>query len=204
MVLLEREGLRGFSNSVRLDEALEVLLDREGIRLTHGSIYGRIWHDQRDFQLDVVATAVSRYRGDDISAAISAASVGAGSVGAGSAPAPDLIGRVFNIAVVSARESRRWNLWIGACAAVVSTPGTEDDERLGAALAQARVQVMATIGEALAATLGLTLSAGYADLFVNLVIGASVTAEMRGAVEVLTAALAWPPTPTPASTSGEE
>jgi hypothetical protein len=186
--LVEREGLRGFANSVRLDEALDVLLDREGIRLTHGSIYGRIWDDQRDFQLDVVATAVSRYRGDDV-----AADIRATAELAGSAPAPGLIGPVFASAVASARRSRRWNLWIGASAAVVSTPDTEDDERLGAALAQARVRVTGTIGEALAEALGPAPSATYADLFVSLVIGASITTEMTAPIEVLTAALAGPP-----------
>jgi hypothetical protein len=68
--LLARDGLRGFSNSVRLDDALAMLQDETGIRLTHGSVYGRIWDDQRDFQLDVVATAIARYDGSEIASAI--------------------------------------------------------------------------------------------------------------------------------------
>ncbi|MDH3680240.1 MAG: hypothetical protein OEV40_09870 [Acidimicrobiia bacterium] len=50
------------ANSVRLDDAVGVLGAEQGVRLTHGSIYGRIWVDQGDFQFDVGATATRRLR----------------------------------------------------------------------------------------------------------------------------------------------
>ncbi|MEL7158884.1 MAG: hypothetical protein AAFN30_20135, partial [Actinomycetota bacterium] len=68
--LLRERGLQGFANSVRLDDALARLEQTEGIRLTHGSVYGRIWTDQRDFQLDVVATTIADYHGAEIADAI--------------------------------------------------------------------------------------------------------------------------------------
>ncbi|MCP3990458.1 MAG: hypothetical protein GY724_15380 [Actinomycetia bacterium] len=185
VILLERDGLRGFANSVRLDDALTLLLAEDNIRLTHGSIYGRIWADQRDFQLDVVATAVSRYRGDDIAEAITATADSS----PGGLPS-DSIGSLFASAVAAAMRSRRWNLWIGASAAVVSTPGPEDDERLAGALTQARTEVTSSIVAALAAALDLAPATIPAELFVNLVIGAAITGEIAGPVGLLAASVA--------------
>lgn len=188
--LLERDGLRGFSNSVRLDDVLSLLLENEGIRLTHGSIYGRIWVDQRDFQLDVVATTVGRYDGSDIAAALVAAAGTAESteadVGAGD---PDrLLGVVFAAAVEAARASRMWNLWLGANAAVVSTPGREDDERLGGALASAQEQVVSSLAGALEAISGRphgTEPGGAAQTLLTQLVGVSVTRDASGATAVL-------------------
>ncbi len=191
ILLLERDGLRGFANSVRLDDALALLLSEEHIRLTHGSIYGRIWVDQRDFQLDVVATAVSRYRGDDVAEAITAGAVAAAGDGSPSSHLPpSSIEQLFGHAVGAARSSRRWNLWIGASAAVVSTPGTEDDERLAGALTQARTGVTSSILAALASALDLAPSMIPAELFVNQVIGAAVTGEIAAPVGLLAASMA--------------
>lgn len=141
--LLQERGLQGFANSVRLDDALALLEAEQGIRLTHGSIYGRIWIDQRDFQLDVVATTIADYNGAEIAEAISA-----GEMGAGDSP-DQVMAAAFARAAAAARCSRRWNLWLGARTAVVSTPEQDDDERLAAALAAARAQVIETIAVAL-------------------------------------------------------
>jgi hypothetical protein len=181
--LLERDGLRGFSNSVRLDDALNVLLEDQGIRLTHGSIYGRIWVDQRDFQLDVVATTVGRYDGSDVAAAFVAAL----------ASGPDEVVRedvkeMFGAAVEAARRSRMWNLWIGAHAAVVSTPGREDDNRLAGALAQAHDQVVSSLAGALETVTGQshgTDPGEAAQILLTQLIGVSITRDASGAAAVL-------------------
>lgn len=155
--LLRERGLQGFSNSVRLDDALALLEQTEGIRLTHGSVYGRIWVDQRDFQLDVVATAIGDYDGAEIAAAMvtprpddlpSADGSSPNDGHPGGAPA-DAVAAAMARAVAAARSSRQWNLWLGARTAVVSTPERDDDERLGSALAGARRQVVASVAAAL-------------------------------------------------------
>lgn len=182
--LLQRDGLQGFSNSVRLDDALTLLLDERDIRLTHGSVYGRIWSDQRDFQLDVVATTVARYDGAEIAAAMVA---GIDEVRGGSAV--DVVTALFAAAVAAARRSRMWNLWLGAHTAVVSTPGREDDERLAGALAQAEEQVASSIIEAL---VEVTNGRDKADLSVaaqvllTQLVGASITKEASSATATAT------------------
>jgi len=202
--LLERDGLQGFANSVRLDDALALLLDDDGIRLTHGSIYGRIWADQRDFQLDVVATAVARYDGSDIGDAMTAVLSNPSPVdpapdgSTGEGVAPTALALAFSSAADTATRSRMWNLWLGASAAVVSTPGTEDDERLAAALGSARAAVTDSVASALS---GLVLApdpqlggrgavdpAVLARFFVTLLIGASVTLDVAETSRVLVAA----------------
>lgn len=213
--LLQRDGLRGFSNSVRLDDALTVLLEREGVRLTHGSIYGRIWVDQRDFQLDVVSTTVARYDGADIAAAIVAAAERTRPAGTVTATTsvenaeidekPADAGRaatsgdetsgdggvgaaLFAAAVEAARASRMWNLWLGAHSAVVSTPGPEDDERLAGALTQAQAQVTSSLARALAQVTGrpqATDRGGPAQRFLTQLVGASITNDSSAATAIL-------------------
>ena len=161
--LLRRDGLQGFANSVRLDDALRLLHEEQGIRLTHGSLYGRIWVDQRDFQLDVVATALGRYDGSEIAEAITAA------VQANPAITP---ARALGAAAAAARVSRPWNLWLGAHTAVVTTPDPDDDDRLEAALGQAREAVRANVAEALVPIVGSHASA-LASGFLTLLIGVS-------------------------------
>lgn len=185
--LLERDGLTGFSNSVRLDDVLNLLVEDQGIRLTHGSIYGRIWVDQRDFQLDVVATTVGRYDGSDVAAAmIAAAATSVDEV------AREDIGAMFGAAVEAARRSRMWNLWLGAHTAVVSTPGREDDQRLAGALAQAHKQVVATLAAALMTVTGRSYGADQGDaaqLLVTQLVGVSITGDASGAASVLAGVL---------------
>ncbi|MEM8924662.1 MAG: hypothetical protein AAGD35_14260 [Actinomycetota bacterium] len=165
--LLQANGLQGFANSVRLDEALALLEAEQGIRLTHGSVYGRIWQDQRDFQLDVVSTALSRYDGAEIAAAMDPAA----------SSERFSIEEAFTRAVEAARASRPWNLWLGAHTAVVSTPERDDDERLGAALADARRQVEASVAERLAARSDAPHDLpGFTGGFVTLLVGVSLGA----------------------------
>jgi hypothetical protein len=173
--LLARDGLRGFSNSVRLDDALAMLQDETGIRLTHGSVYGRIWDDQRDFQLDVVATAIARYDGSEIASAIVE---GAGRHGGTAFEA------AFSAAVEVATRSRMWNLWVAAHAAAVSTPGREDDERLAEALATAQSNLVGALAAALEAVRRAgeppTDTGSAARTLLTLLVGASVTGEPVG------------------------
>ncbi len=143
--LLEERGLQGFANSVRLDDALHRLEDRQGVRLSHGSIYGRIWVDQRDFQLDVVATTLARYDGGDVAEAVAAA-LDPTTGPTGRDPIDQLV-RALWVGADTARVSRRWNLWLGALSATVSTPEQDDDERLGDALVAVRSQVESTLAD---------------------------------------------------------
>ena len=191
--LLKRDGLRGFSNSVRLDDALALLLDENGVRLTHGSVYGRIWDDQRDFQLDVVATTVARYDGADVAEAMTRAAEAT----TGTA-AEKRLAAAFSAAVEAARLSRMWNLWLGAHAAVVSTPGTDDDERLAAALASARTQVAGAIASALSPLIERDQVStqdlqSQAQSFLTLLVGASITRHVAATTEVLLTSLAFAP-----------
>lgn len=198
VLLLQRDGLRGFSNSVRLDDALTLLIEERDIRLTHGSVYGRIWNDQRDFQLDVVATTVARYDGAEIAAAI----VSRFDEVRGGA-AVDVVTALFDAAVAAARQSRMWNLWLGAHTAVVSTPGREDDERLAGALDLAQEQVASSITEALTqVTTGRDDSdlAGAAQVLLTQLVGASITKEGSSASALLVDRL-FPGPPEPTTTT---
>jgi hypothetical protein len=188
-----RDGLRGFSNSVRLDDALALLHDETGIRLTHGSVYGRIWDDQHDFQLDVVATAIARYDGAEIARAIVAGAAARGPGGAGGPPGA----AVFSAAVDAASRSRMWNLWLGAHTAAVSTPGREDDERLHDALATAQANLVEAIAGALAA-IGPTGREPAGDqrpaarTLLTLLVGASITRDVPAASGLLDASFRGP------------
>ena len=71
------EGLRG-SVDIRLQDVCDRLEQRTGIRITSGSVYERIWRDQRDFQLDVMAEVLREYRVAEI---VEALDVAAGAVG---------------------------------------------------------------------------------------------------------------------------
>ena len=192
--LLKRDGLRGFSNSVRLDDALALLLDETGVRLTHGSVYGRIWDDQRDFQLDVVATTVARYDGADVAEAMTKAAAAATT----GTEVEKQLAVAFSAAVEAARRSRMWNLWLGAHAAVVSTPGTDDDERLAAALASARTQVAGAIASALSPLIERDQVSSQdlqsqAQSFLTLLVGTSITRHVAATTDVLLSSLAFAP-----------
>jgi hypothetical protein len=182
-----QDGLRGFSNSVRLDDALALLLEETGVRLTHGSVYGRIWADQRDFQLDVVATAIARYDGAEIANAVEAAAT-ATAIGGGRHQG-SLAPTVLAAAVGAASTSRPWNLWLGAHAAAASTPGREDDERLAAALATAQANLLETLAAALAAIRPADQPGGdlhsAARAMLTLLVGASVTRDLPAAGRLL-------------------
>ncbi len=177
--LLKKRGLAGFASSVRLDDALALLEEEEGIRLTHGSVYGRIWNDQRHFQLDVVATTIADYRAPEIAEAIRTAvdRDTEGDIGLQRTAAA-----AFLAASETARVSRQWNLWLGARRAVVSTPENDDDEQLADALEVAREQVISSVADALddvlASPFQLDVSEAQrlerAGTFVTLLIGVSL------------------------------
>lgn len=179
MSLLKKRGLSGFAGSVRLDDALALLEEEEGIRLTHGSVYGRIWTDQRHFQLDVVATAIADYHAPEIAEAIrtSIDAEADGDMGL-----QRMAAAAFLAASEAARISRPWNLWLGARRAVVSTPENDDDEMLADALEVARRQVIDAVAGALDEVLAERFDLDVSDeqrleragTFVTLLIGVSL------------------------------
>ena len=52
------QGLKGTAE-IRLKDVCDQLEERRGVRITPGSVYERIWADQRDFQLEVLATVLA-------------------------------------------------------------------------------------------------------------------------------------------------
>ena len=177
-----RNGLQGFANSVRLDDALRALEAATGIRLSHGSIYGRIWDDQRDFQLDVVATTIARYDGADVAEAVAAA-VADPAVGP-TTPAAEVVEVAFRAAVVASGHSIPFHVWIGARSAALTTPGTDDDERLAAALASSGRALEASLARALAPVPDVD-GAGLARLLLTLLVGTVATGADDDAVAAL-------------------
>ncbi|MFZ4434803.1 MAG: hypothetical protein ACOYOQ_16555, partial [Microthrixaceae bacterium] len=132
------EGLRG-TGDIRLKDVCERLERRTGIRITAGSVYERIWDDQRDFQIEVLARALSEYDATEIVRAFASAideidGVDPDDPAACSRAKSRFCRRVARELVEGILESRPWQLWVGAWGAVATTPELRDDHRVGSVI----------------------------------------------------------------------
>jgi|GEM_PF-236303 len=122
--MLREEGLGSGAERITLTRVFCRLEDR-GVRLTHASVLGRIWSDQRAFQSDVI-TAVAR---GDSSDEVESTTEGFGSLFAAmdlSSAAgrrqgvSDLCRMVGEISLDELTDSASWPIWVGIWAIAAS------------------------------------------------------------------------------------
>ena len=64
--IVREEGLRSLAKSLTFKRASERIESETGVRLTNGSVIGRVWESMADFQTDVLVTFAADYSSSDI------------------------------------------------------------------------------------------------------------------------------------------
>lgn len=134
LAVLYRRGLRATASHVPMTEALCVLEEAHGTKLSMGSIFGkdRLWPSVKEFQIDLFAAAVSDGDGptDDSRALVDALP------DLREAPYEDRIagleelcrlGGLLNDRLVKWDDQRTWTIWVAIWATAVSDSEAGDE-----------------------------------------------------------------------------
>jgi hypothetical protein len=128
--ILLMEGLRGGVQGVTLPRVFEAIEETTGERISPGSVYERIWSDQRSFQLDVLKRAGAAYPKEAkknratvtraLSRVRSKADTRDGARSLCAATASSVLGVL--------QSSRAWLVWMAVYSCTASTPELDDDD----------------------------------------------------------------------------
>jgi hypothetical protein len=173
------QGLKGAAE-VRLKDVCDRIEERSGVRITPGSVYERIWVDQRDFQLEVLATVLAERDLGEIDRALEPAIQGVDRAAA--AEEPELAKRRFcKVAadglVNAVLDSSHWQIWVGAWGSIASTPELRDDHRIGEVIEDGYLRSTTRLGElcnTALTRLGLSLRPGFTDYQFGVAVGSLV------------------------------
>jgi hypothetical protein len=136
--ILLTEGLESGSSNLTFKRVFERVETKTGVRITNASVIRRIWHNQSEFQTDVVVTIARdearRAQGSRRRSAALLASVDTSTLD-GRARALREACRVEGNASSAALDgSPNWRLWIGIVAMAVSRPTAAERARIAAAV----------------------------------------------------------------------
>lgn len=176
--MLLSDGLRG-AGDIKLKDVCERLERRKGIRITPGSVYERIWADQRDFQLEVIATVLQEYDASGITRALEHSRTGLERFDLDDPYQRRKAKRWFchNTAtqlVSGILESRHWQIWVGIWGAIASSPDLRDDKRIGGVIESGYEYVTQLLADACGQTmrqLGYRLRDGLTDYQLAVALG---------------------------------
>jgi hypothetical protein len=173
------QGLKGTAE-IRLKDVCDQLEERRGVRITPGSVYERIWADQRDFQLEVLATVLAERDLGEIDRALerAVASVDAALAGA---DRDAVVRRFCKLAadglVNAVLDSAHWQIWVGAWGSTASTPELRDDHRIGEVIEAGYLRSTTHLGALVDSALdnaGLTLRPGLTSYQLGVALGSLV------------------------------
>lgn len=171
-------GLKGVAE-VRLKDVCDQIEERSGVRITPGSVYERIWVDQRDFQLEVLATVLAERDLGEIDKALEPAAQVLDDTTVGD---PQLAKRQFcKVAadglVNAVLNSSHWQIWVAAWGSIASTPELRDDYRIGEVIEDGYLRSTTHLGElchTALTRLGLSLRPGFTSYQFGVAVGSLV------------------------------
>ena len=136
--LLLSQGMAA-TPDIRLKEVCETLEAATGVRITPGSVYERIWRDQRDYQLAVLAEVLGQYDAREITQALKRAGESEDFTEVVTAADRDSAKtrycRYAAGALIEATQgSRHWQIWVAASGCIASSEELRDDQRVRAAI----------------------------------------------------------------------
>lgn len=133
--VLLTEGFRGLDH-IRLQDICDRLERRTGIRITAGSVYERIWQDQRAYQMAVIAEVLQEYDAKEVTRALAEAAATLGNESPGDPVSRSEAKQRFcrhaaTGLVHGTLASPYWQIWVAVWGSVASTPELGDDRRIG-------------------------------------------------------------------------
>ena len=143
------QGLKGTAE-IRLKDVCDQLEERSGVRITPGSVYERIWTDQRDFQLEVLTAVLAERDLGEIDRALQRAfeSIDEADMGEDPAAAKRRFCKLAADGLVNAvLDSAHWQIWVGAWGSIASTPELRDDFRIGEVIEDGYLRSTTRLGE---------------------------------------------------------
>lgn len=174
------DGLNG-GVDIRLKDVCDQLEVRDGIRITPGSVYERIWADQRDFQLDVLASVLAERDVSEIDRALEPAVETVRDLVVGNFDMQVAKRRFCRLAadglVEAVLDSAHWQIWVGAWGSIASTPRLRDDHRIGPVIEDGYLRSTTRLGDlcdAAFAGLGLSVRSGLTSYQFAVAIGSLV------------------------------
>ena len=145
--ILLTEGLHAGSSNLTFKRVFERVEAKTGVRVTNASVIKRIWHNQADFQTDVVVSIArdeahrAQGSGQRVTALLSAFDT---STPASRALALREVCRVEgNASSAAIDRSANWRLWIGIVAMAISRSSPVERARITAALDEGYREVTA-------------------------------------------------------------
>ncbi len=137
--ILREDGLGLGAEVVTFKKVFDRLEEETGIRLTNGSVIGRVWRNQADFQVDVLVTIVLQGIEGEVDLTVGAVApiltkADLSSPDSREATLRELcrVGGAANLEAV--RRSRNWPLWIGVWALAATNEPVEYRRRISSAL----------------------------------------------------------------------
>jgi hypothetical protein len=172
-------GLKGAAE-VRLKDVCDQIEERSGVRITPGSVYERIWVDQRDFQLEVLAKVLAERDLGEIDRALEPAVHSLKKAVATKDPqgAKRRFCKLAADGLVNAvLDSSHWQIWVGAWGSIASTPELRDDHRIGEVIEDGYLRSTIRLGELSHTSLtqlGLSLRPGFTSYQFGVAVGSLV------------------------------
>ena len=166
--ILREEGLASGGEALTLKRVSDRVEAEFGIRYTNGSILGRIWDSQFDYQTDVLATIAADDSNSEVEASLDRMASFMSNMDTSSEAARrwsirELCREVSAVHLDTLRNSTDWSLWIGIWAITAVGSAPERRQRIDQALRQSYLDVtdqMAAIYSSLLDLLGFQLRPG--------------------------------------------
>lgn len=144
--ILREEGLAVGGEALTLKRVIDRVEADFGIRYTNGSILGRIWDSQSEYQTDVLATIAADDSNSEVEASMDRmasfiANMDTSSVTARRWSIRELCREVSAAHLDTLRNSTDWSLWIGIWAITAVGSAPERRRRIDEALRQSYLDV---------------------------------------------------------------
>lgn len=157
--LLLTEGLEAGSSNLTFKRVFDRVEAKTGIRITNGSVIGRIWQNQADFQADVLVT-IAR---DEARRAQGSGQRVISMLGALDMTTPESRARALreicrvegNASSTAIDQATNWPLWINVVAMATTTARPDIQARIKAALADGYLSVTKFWSENFIALIGV-------------------------------------------------
>ncbi len=137
--ILREQGLSSGAESITFKTVFDRVEKEAAIRVTNGSVIGRVWENQAEFQADVLVTVALEDHHEQIDAGLEEArSILTGADLSTSASRQDALREVCRLVgelhAQTVRQSRDWPLWIGVWALAASGQPLDCHKRIESAL----------------------------------------------------------------------